>query len=92
MSVGNCGDCSRVAGEKGTKKGLPGRMRIWEGFVGWKSPEHIWGLGRRRKSYNRGRSWRPRRDGVIDGGSRVGGPAHNWKGGLSDRRGTVLSL
>ena len=36
--------------------------------------------------------WRPRRGGVIDGGSGVGGPAHNWKGGLSETGGTVLSL
>ena len=36
--------------------------------------------------------WRSRKDGIIDGGSRVGGPAHNWKGGLSETRGTVLSL
>ena len=50
MRVGNCVDFSRVAGEKRTEKGPPGRMRIWEGFVGWKSPEHIWRLGRRRKS------------------------------------------
>lgn len=36
--------------------------------------------------------WRPRRDGIIDGGARVGGPAHNWKGALPETRGTVLSL
>lgn len=43
-------------------------------------------------SLKRGVFWRPRRGGVIDGGSGVGGPAHNWKGGLSETRGTVLSL
>lgn len=39
-----------VSGERRTKKGPLGRMRIAEGLVGWESPEHVWRFGGRRKS------------------------------------------
>lgn len=39
-----------ISGERRTKKGSLGRMRIAEGLVGCESPEYVWRFGGRRKS------------------------------------------